>query len=195
MQWKKSKKVTFKFIEMNRRELIKNITILTGATFLGADLFLVGCKSDRENNFSVIDIAFLDEVAETIIPKTKTPGAKEAETGKFIASYITNCYSDSDQKIVHEGLMQLNERATTQYGNSFVDITKEQKKELLTNIDDEAKKHGQQKGIHYFTMVKQLTLLGFFTSEVGATQVLRYNPVPGKYEGCIPYKKGETSWA
>lgn len=180
---------------MNRRQLIKNITILTGAAFLGADLFLVGCKSDRENIFSVTDIAFLDEVAETIIPKTKTPGAKEAETGKFIALYVTDCYSDSDQKIVHDGLVQLNECATTQYGNSFMDITKEQKKELLTNIDTEAKKHDQQKGMHYFTMVKQLTLLGFFTSEVGATQVLRYNPVPGKYEGCIPYKKGETSWA
>jgi len=180
---------------MTRRELIKNITILTGAAFLGADLFLVGCKSDRGNNFAVSDITFLDEVAETIIPKTNTPGAKEAETGKFIASYVTDCYSDSDQKIMQDGLVQLNERATNKYDSSFMEITKEQKQELLTVIDAEAKKHDQKEGMHYFTMIKQLTLFGYFTSEIGATQVLRYNPVPGKYEGCIPYKKGETSWA
>ena len=54
---------------MTRRELIRNISILTGAAFLGADLFLVGCKSDRANNFNTEAISFLDEVAETIIPK------------------------------------------------------------------------------------------------------------------------------
>jgi hypothetical protein len=48
---------------------------------------------------------------------------------------------------------------------------------------------------HYFTLMKQLTLLGFFTSEPGSTRVLRYRPVPGKYKGCVPYRKGETSWA
>jgi hypothetical protein len=43
--------------------------------------------------------------------------------------------------------------------------------------------------------MKQLTMLGYFTSEVGSTQALRYVPVPGKYEGCIPYKKGDRAWA
>lgn len=183
---------------MDRRELIKKIAILTGAAFLGADLFLVGCKSDKRDNFTVSDITFLDEVAETIIPKTVTPGAKEAEIGKFIVIYTEDCYNDTDREILQEGIIRLNEVATNKYGSSFMEITKGQKKELLTNIDSEAKKYNQQKAEqkspHYFTMMKQLTLLGFFTSEVGATQVLRYNPVPGKYEGCIPYKKGETSW-
>jgi hypothetical protein len=75
-----------------------------------------------------------------------------------------------------------------------------QKQVLLSEIDGEAKKYIAQNATganppHYFTLMKQLTLLGFFTSKPGATQVLRYNPVPGKYEGCIDYKKGETSWA
>jgi len=48
---------------------------------------------------------------------------------------------------------------------------------------------------HYFTMMKQLTLLGYFTSKPGATEALRYVPVPGRYEGCIPYTKGEKAWA
>ncbi|MNQ41495.1 hypothetical protein D3C85_551710 [compost metagenome] len=184
---------------MDRRELIKNIVFLTGATFLGADLFLVGCKSDKNSNFKGEDIIFLDEIAETIIPKTNTPGAKDAETGKFIARYATDCYTDSDQKILQEGLIELDESATKKYGYSFIKITNTQKKELLTIIDREAKEYQQHKEekapTHYFTMIKQLTLFGFFTSEAGATQVLRYNPVPGKYEGCIPYIKGEKSWS
>ena len=183
---------------MNRRELIRNISILTGATFLGADLFLVGCKRDRTNNFDTDDISFLDEVAETIIPKTNTPGAKEAAVGKFIALYATDCYSDADRKILFEGILKLNEVSNSKYGKDFIEITNLQKQELLMIIDTEAKNHNNQKeqpSIHYFTMMKQLTLLGFFTSEFGATQVLRYDPIPGKYEGCVPYKKGETSWA
>ena len=53
----------------------------------------------------------------------------------------------------------------------------------------------EQAAPHYFSLMKQLSLLGFFTSKPGATKVLRYIPVPGKYEGCIDYKKGETAWA
>ena len=183
---------------MDRRELIKKIAILTGAAFLGADLFLVGCKSDKNINFALTDITLLDEIAETIIPKTKTPGAKDAETGKFIAGYVADCYSDSDRKIVQEGVIALEEAANRKYDGSFMEITKMQKQELLTAIAMEAKEYNQKKDknktVHYFTLIKQLTLLGFFTSEVGATQVLRYNPIPGKYEGCLPYIKGEKAW-
>ena len=75
----------------------------------------------------------------------------------------------------------------------------EQKKALLTTLDREAKEHEKNKKkedpAHYFTLMKQLTLLGYFTSEIGATQALRYVAVPGKYEGCIPYKKGDKAWA
>ena len=48
---------------------------------------------------------------------------------------------------------------------------------------------------HYFRMMKELTILGYFTSEIGATQALRYVAVPGRYEGCVPYTKGEKAWA
>ena len=53
----------------------------------------------------------------------------------------------------------------------------------------------QRMSPHYFTMMKQLTLLGYFTSEIGSKQALRYNPVPGRYDGCAPYKKGDKAWA
>jgi hypothetical protein len=187
---------------MQRRELIKMIAVITGGAVIGADLFLAGCKNKTADFFSEDDIVFFDEVAETIIPKTNTPGAKDAATGKFIAFYTTGCYDETNRKILRDGISKLNEAAKQKYDAGFMKIDSAQRQELLTTIDSEAKKYnvqntggGKEKVPHYFTLMKQLTLLGFFTSEPGATQVLRYNPVPGKYEGCIEYKTGETAWS
>ena len=180
---------------MDRRELIKTIAVLTGTAFVGGELFLSGCKEQKGTLFSNEDIAFLDEVAETIIPRTDTPGAKDAEVGKFMALYAAGCYDNTQQQLLKQGIIQLNTASKEKFKQPFVQLSAEQKQLLLTGIDEVAK-HQQNKddAPHYFTLMKQLTLLGFFTSEAGATQVLRYLPVPGKYEGCIPYY-GETAWS
>ena len=191
---------------MNRRELIKQIAILTGTAVVGGEFFLSGCKTNDAVSvefFTEKDISFFDEVAETILPKTNTPGAKDAEVGKFMVSYSTDCYDELQLNAIKAGIKKLNDESEKKYGNDFIKITSIQKQELLTSIDAEAKKRNEtakEKSNskftpHYFTLMKQLTLLGFFTSKPGATQVLRYMPVPGKYEGCIEYKEGETSWA
>jgi len=184
---------------MERRELLKMIALLTGGTVIGADLFLSGCNTKAGNYFSGDDIALFDEVAETIIPKTDTPGAKDAETGKFMATYAMGCYDEAQQKILLDGIQQLNKAANKKYAVTFMQLTALQKEELLTVIDKEAETYNTSKSEqappHYFSLMKQLALLGFFTSKPGATKVLRYIPVPGKYEGCIDYKKGETAWA
>jgi hypothetical protein len=74
-----------------------------------------------------------------------------------------------------------------------------EKHDLLVELDKEATEYQDKKKKedpqHYFTMMKQLTLWGYFTSEVGSKKALRYLPVPGKYEGCIPYTKGDKAWA
>ncbi|MCB0774821.1 MAG: gluconate 2-dehydrogenase subunit 3 family protein [Chitinophagaceae bacterium] len=190
---------------MNRRDLIKQIALLTGAAVAGSEIFLSGCKSnDRTVSgfFTKTDISFFDEVAETIIPKTNTPGAKEAEVGIFIASFSTDCYDEAEIETLKKGINELNQAAEKKYSNNFILLNASQKQTLLTDIDREAQKYneenersGKQKLPHYFTLMKQMTLLGFFTSKPGTTQVLRYVPVPGKYSGCIEYKKGEPSWA
>jgi len=190
------------YFSMERRELLKTIAVLTGASVIGADLFMIGCKSKSTDYFSEDDISFFDEVAESIIPQTDTPGAKNAETGKFIALFATDCYDEPNRTILKEGISLLNESSNKKYKAGFINLNSSQKQELLINLDQEAKKYNSQDSVgtkekpaHYFTLIKQLTLLGFFTSKPGATKVLRYNPVPGKYEGCIDYKKGETSWS
>ena len=74
-----------------------------------------------------------------------------------------------------------------------------QRHALLVDLDNEQREYMKKKKAdepsHYFRMMKELTLLGYFTSEIGCTQALRYVDVPGKYEGCVPYKKGDKAWA
>jgi hypothetical protein len=187
---------------MNRRELIKHIALLTGVAVAGSEFFLSGCKSSDKTSvgfFNEKDILFFDEVAETILPKTNTPGAKDAGVGKFMAFYSTDCYDELQRKTLKDGISKLNEASEKMYKVPFMEATALQKQNLLSTTDAEAKKYNDNRSKesppHYFTLMKQLTLLGFFTSKPGATQVLRYAPVPGKYEGCIEYKEGETSWA
>lgn len=190
---------------MNRRDAIARLGLLFGGTLVGAEAFLSGCARRPEEavawmNFSPETLALLDEVGETILPTTaSSPGAKAAGIGQFMKVIVSDCYEEGDQKIFVEGIGKLNEAAASEFGGSFTDLSPQDRHELLVQIDREANAHNQQKKAdepsHYFTLMKQLTLWGYFTSEVGATQALRYLPVPGRYEGCVPYKKGDRAWA
>jgi len=189
---------------MNRREALSSVALLLGGTIIGAEAFLSGCKSDKKIgaaglNFSQDDIAFLDEVGETIIPATTTPGAKEAKIGEFMKTIVTDCYEEKDQKIFTEGMTKLEEASKKKNGKSFLESSPQERHDLLVELDKEQKDYtGKKKPedpAHYFRMMKELTLWGYFTSEVGATKALRYVAVPGRYEGCVPYKKGDKAWA
>ncbi len=190
---------------MNRREALTNVSLLLGGTIVGAEVFLSGCKSSssdvlvagyEEPVFSAHDISFLDEVAETILPKTATPGAKDAKVGEFMTVIVKDCYEPNEQKTFMNGMKKLDEASKKKNNKSFMDSSPEQRHDLLVALDKEAKEYQTLKRpTHYFRMMKELTLWGYFTSEVGATQALRYVAVPGKYEGCIDYKKGDKAWA
>jgi hypothetical protein len=184
---------------MDRRELLKMVALATGGVVIGGEFFLAGCKTkDAEvagTTFSQNDISFLDEVAETIIPKTTTAGAKEAEVGKFMTVMVNDCYEEADQKTFHEGMKKLDQACNKMHGHSFMKAEAAHRKELLTSLDKEAKEYMKNKKkedpTHYFTMMKQLILLGYFTSKPGMEQNFNYQQVPGRYDGAVPYKKGD----
>ena len=199
-----------------RREAIKRVSVLLGGVaFVGGTQVLTACAGDRPpaangtnaatgpspiGEFSVADQQFLDEVADTILPETeKSPGAKAAATGPFMALMVTDCYTPDDRKIFREGMTALEEACKATCATGFMHATPEQRITLLTALDRE--QHAYQKTKtpeqppHYFRMMKELSLLGFFTSEIGATKAMRYEEAPGNYEPCLPYTKGETSWA
>jgi hypothetical protein len=188
---------------MNRRDALERVALILGGTVIGGASFLQGCKNPSEKaagfSLSQDQIAFLDEVAETIIPATSTPGAKAALVGAFMNTMVTDCYKEKDQKIFAAGITEIDNAANHMYGKGFMNITPAQRTSLLNQVNKELKAYNDSKKEddpnHYFGMMKQLTLLGYFSSEIGATQALRYVAIPGKYEGCVPYKKGDKAWA
>ena len=163
--------------------------------------------------FSDEDIALLGEIAETIIPATDIPGAKAAEVGPFMAMMVTDCYSGPQHAVFKKGLGQINEASKARFGTSFVAATPAQRTELANALDAEQKaqhaaKNGDGAGKktedaakkpedseeHYFRMMKELAILGYFSSKIGATQAVRYIEVPTYYKGDVPYTKGERAW-
>lgn len=188
---------------MNRREAISAVAMLLGGTVVGSSVFLSGCaspeKKDVSLNFSQDNIAFLDEVAETILPTTKTPGAKAAKVGQFMTVMVKDCYEPANQEVFLTGFEKIDKAADKKFQKAFMELDATQKTALLSELDKEQKEFMKEKKkedpAHYFRMMKELTLLGYFTSEIGATQALRYKETPGAYRGCEDYKKGDKAWA
>lgn len=183
---------------MERREALKFTAIVLGGSIIGSELFLSGCSAPPKKRSQLItdaDVTLLDEIGETILPDTdKSPGAKAAHIGLFIKAMVNDCYDLDDTSIFVNGLETIAAKSEEVYGQNFLDLTMEQRLELLTPFDDEARKYRLLDKPHFFGMLKELTIWGYFSSEPGATKALRYNPVPGRFEGCIPYN-GESAWA
>ena len=222
--------------------------MLGGLSLVGGSALLSACERERASSradsangvgeFSAADIALLDEIADTILPETKTPGAKVAKVGAFMALMVTDTYRPPEAKIFREGLRKLDDESRKEAGASFMDATPPQRLTLIERLDREqkaqadarekasrAKKEEEaaekadaklpdqrketaegtdanpapsitaEEPTHYFRMMKELTMLGYFTSEIGSTQALRYVESPGRFDPCVPYVKGEPSWA
>jgi len=186
---------------MDRREAIQRVTALLGGVALAGNSGLLTAveraharviSRAQVGTFTAQDIALLDEVADTILPATKTPGAKAAHVGAFMALMVTDTYEAREQGIFRDGLRTLNEAA-------FMTATPAQRLARLEQLDREQKAYmdARERGAppHYFRLMKELTLLGYFTSEIGCTQAMRYEESPGRFEPCVPYNPGETAWA
>ena len=190
---------------MNRREAISAVGFLVGGTVIGAGSFVSGCSKPSSPSINGVlttdQVAFLDEVGETILPATaSSPGAKEAKVGEFMDIMLKDCYSPADQKIFLNGIAKLDNASKAKYDNGFVKLKAEERHALLLSIDAEAAKYKDTRKpedpeTHYYSMLKQLTLLGYFTSEVGATKALNHVAVPGRYEACVPLKPGQKAWS
>ena len=200
---------------LSRRDAIRRVSAWLGAAaFTGGGRLLAAAEKALTAEktpaaFTLEQVAFLDEIAETILPATKTPGAKAAKTGAFMALMVTDAYSSDEQKIFRDGMHKVEAAMQAAHQVSFMAATPAQRLALLVELDHEQKRvmdarEAANVGVarrdgklpsHYFRMMKELAMLGFFTSEVGCTQALRYIETPGRFDPCVPYKSGELAWA
>jgi hypothetical protein len=171
---------------LSRRDALARIALLTGGAVIGGEAFLRGARGSVAPGrpFSPGELALMDEIGETIIPATDTPGAKSVGIAQFMAMMVRECYSPEEGATFRGGLGKIEKACRKKWGRGFLDCSAAQRTALLNQLGHE----------HYFEMLKQLTLLGYFTSETGCTRALRYIETPGSYDGDVAYRKGDRAW-
>lgn len=186
---------------INRREAIRRMAILLGGAVIGTDVLLLGdtlAGTKQVDGFTEAHRALLDEIGETIVPATSIPGAKAAGIGAFMTMFVTDCYNEQQHRVFMDGLVKIDAACRAKHGTTFLASTPAQRTALANDLDAEQRRHEKTKERnapqHYFRMMKDLTLLGYFSSEIGCTQALRYTEVPGAYHGDVPYQTGDRGW-
>lgn len=168
---------------MDRRQVLQNIGILMGLspfTALAVETYQTRNSEHISNQlFSVNEQALIAEIAEMIIPTTTTAGAKDTGVPAFIEMMIQDCYRKPEREMFSKGLENLESRSKV-LGGSFVSLKNEDKTKLLDEIEAEAMKNPRAPS--FWILIKELTLIGYYTSEVGMTQSTEYVPVPNKVE-------------
>jgi len=193
---------------MNRREAIERTALILGYAVSAPAMMgvLKGCKAAPELAYKPVfftedQARTVGEIAEIIIPKTDTPGAKEAGVPAFIDLMLKDVYPQEDKDRFLAGLQEFEQQTTKMYGDAFLDLDPGKQLEWVKKVHDaaiETFKKLDDKGKKdkpFILMTKKLTMLGFFKSEPGATKVLQYNPVPGAYHGCVPLAEVGKTWA
>jgi hypothetical protein len=197
---------------MNRREAIRRTAILMGGAVSAPAIMgiLKGCKAKPTINWKPIffteeQAMVITNVSEIILPATDTPGAKEVGVPAFIEQMIHEVYSPEDRDSFMSGLAGFINDAKLKFGDPFIDLEAEQQTEYVSQLHEKAlkakdqnenKKRSRKNETRPFVLkMKELTMLGFFTSEVGATKVLQYEQVPGHYFGCRPLSEVGKTWA
>jgi hypothetical protein len=195
---------------MNRREAVRRAAFLLGGaiTFNSLGAFaegvmpVMGLSFDAKSLNAQEDL--VAEIADTIIPDKKdVPGAKAAGMGPFIVMMIQDCYTSDIQEHFAKGLKKIEEVSQSQFNKSFKSLTLSERESIFKMFKAEAE--AQKKNIasqsiaiapsHFFQLMCELTYLGYYTSEIGATKALRYVHIPGRYESCIPLEPGQKAWA
>jgi len=177
---------------MNRREVL---LLLAGTGAIPDQLLAIGRavhKRARVGTLRALN-AHQNEtvatIAELIIPKTDTPGAREAGVPAFIDVMLADWAGDDQRQMFTAGLANVDERSRALFGKEFVACSEAQRTQILTDLDAELARLRDTKSDaskNFFQAMKWLTLTGYYTSEVGATTELHYRVVPGRYEPCYP---------
>ena len=197
-------------LQANRRQLLQLAAALLGAgvsSSLARSVLAQALPSGApaRDAFTPDQREGVAAIAERILPKTDTPGAIEAGVPRFIESMVADWYTETEREIFLDGLRALDAACLEAHGSRFARCTAAQRDLALADAERAAAAYeGPAVGFlskeidehaPFFAKAKELTVLGYFTSEVGATQVLQYNPVPGFYDGAYPFAKVGTQWS
>jgi hypothetical protein len=192
--------------EKSRRRFLKGISAMFGGAAIGSMLtgnaisvamaYVPSSDSILTDGkiFKKAQLMLLKKICAIVIPKTETLGAAEVDTHGFIDNQLFHCHTKSEQEKALEILSLINITAEKSSSTSFIRLSDDQQFQLLTELDRGELRFDQTQR-QLFKALKQLICFGYYTSQVGATQELRYDPIPGGFKGSIPYKSTDPTWA
>jgi hypothetical protein len=184
---------------MDRRDLLYRASMILGGALSSSAVagVLAGCvsapssASDEQAFLTADEMRTVAAMADQIIPRTDTPGAVDAGVPAFIDRMLAGYYQDEEQAVIRAGLGAVSTDAAELSGIPFAELTGDEQVELMTQYDQEQydytrRNAGQDAPPHFFRLIKELTIVGFCTSEAGATKLMDYNQTPGPYRGDVP---------
>jgi hypothetical protein len=196
---------------MNRRQAIQSIGVAAPLPFFASELFALGREAhahvqstdDRERYlFQSLDVReseILSVATELVIPETDTPGARSARVPEFIDTVLTGWFHEDERRRFLRGIRELDERARTSAGVGFASCESAEQTRILKEMETEALRELTASGAGtrsarraarsspeapFFSVLKWLTLFGYYTSEAGMGEELEFVEFPGSYDGC-----------
>lgn len=192
---------------MERREVLKRSALLLGIAIAAPTAMAVlnGCKASPVTDdwqplfFSKEEATFLGDFVDRIIPETDTPGAKAAGVHKFMDDAVFLNYNAADKKAIQGKLSTLIKACNDQFGKAFSNLKDADKDSFLKAQETAALQFNKTKSsnddYHIWDRLKEMTVTGYMGSEIGATQFLKFDPIPGEYKGCIDLAEVGGTWA
>ena len=189
---------------MNRRTSLKSLVVLVSVGASSFSIFKwlsINASPDLQVLYAKRHL--IGELAEIIIPRTDTPGAKDANVQDFIIKMISACSDKKTQNNFINGLEDIEQYAQNEFAGNFLSCTKSQQTQILYYFERKSmystamlnKVSNRFLGRSFFGILKDLTAEGYCTSMLGATKGLSYDYIPSTFNGCIPLTKNQKSWA
>jgi len=189
---------------ISRRRALQQVAILLGGAISAPTVAGVLSTATRRawaaaptwapRTLSPAQLELVATLAEHIIPQTETPGARAAGVHRFVDTLLTDHYPAAERDRFLAGLAGVDTQAQSRYGKPFAQSATGQQLALLRELDAAAYAAGRGEDTWFFRRMKELTLVGYYTSEIGAMQELHVSPF-GTYRGDIPYTSVGRAWA
>src|SRR2546422_1901505 len=190
--------------QITRREALARVAVLLGGVISAPTMAGVLDAATRRawataqgwapRTLSPAQLELVATVAEHIIPQTDTPGARAAGVHRFVDTLLSDHYPATERDRFLAGLADVDARAQSAHGQPFRQCSPQQRIALLGEMDARAFASSRGEDGWFFRRLKELTIVGYYTSEFGAMQELHVSPF-GAYRGDIPYASVGRAWS